>query len=214
MTGKIVISFQTAGPKADEQFIREYVLPAMERLPTLDSCDDVGFLRYGHDPKANHGEVRLHLSGDPEAIVRQEQDRWDKLVTDDLADSWESIEEDDEAKFGPTGAELSDRLTFLSSKMSKLAFEEFDADEFPSPVDTYPNEGPIPIGWWVLLHFLADQQAHSADEEIDTYVQGIRNRLFALGGFHGYDRADARIDDIIETLEETRHEVKEHLGKM
>lgn len=85
--------------------------------------------------------------------------------------------------------------------MSKIAFEAFDHGEFPAPVDTYPDEGPLPVGWYVLLHFLADQQAQSANEEIDVYTEGIRNRLFALGERYGYDRTSARIDVLIESLE-------------
>jgi hypothetical protein len=118
------------------------------------------------------------------------------------------LDENDSEKFGPHGVALCDRLTFVSSEMSKAAFEEFDYDEFPAAVDTYPDEGPLPVGWYVLLHFLADQQAHSADEEIDAYTEGIRNRLFALGDRYGYDRASARIDDLIDSLEETREQVK------
>jgi putative aminopeptidase FrvX len=51
MTEKTVISFETDGPRADEHLIREYVLSAMERLPAAANCDNVGFLRYGHDPQ-------------------------------------------------------------------------------------------------------------------------------------------------------------------
>lgn len=207
MTGKLIVSFKTADAEADEQFIRSYVLPAMDRLPGLDCCENVGFLRYGHDPQTDHGEVRLHLAGDADAVIAHEQDRWDELAADGLARSWDFVEEDDEETFGPTGAELSDTLTFLSSSMSKTAFETFDSGEFPAPVDTYPGEGPIPIGWYVLLHFLADQQAQSADEEIDAYVAGIRNRLFALGEFYSYQRASDCIDDLIQTLEDTREQV-------
>ena len=91
--------------------------------------------------------------------------------------------------------------------MSKHVFEEFDADEELAPVDTYSEEGPVPVGWWSVLHFLADQQALSPDEEIDAYLEGIRNRLWTLGLWYDYDRADERIDDLIDSLEEIRGEV-------
>lgn len=116
--------------------------------------------------------------------------------------------EDDTDKFGPSGADLVARLQFLASRMSRHVFEEFDADEALAPVDAYPEEGPVPVGWWSLLHFLADQRGLSADEEIAAYTEGIRNRLWTVGLSHGRDRADERIDELVESLEEIRGEVK------
>lgn len=205
---RTTVVFETDGVAGDERLIREYVLPAMERLPEHESCQDVGFLRYGHAPETDHGEVRLHLSGDVEAIIERESDRWDDVVEDGLAREWEVVgPEDDSDKFGPKGEELTARLQFLASHMSKHVFEEFGPDEALAPVDTYPDEGPLPVGWWSLLHFLADQQALAPDEEIDAYAEGIRNRLWTLGLTHGFDRADERIDDLVETLEGVREEV-------
>ncbi|MFC4549066.1 MULTISPECIES: hypothetical protein [Halorussus] len=208
MVERTTVVFETTGEEGDEQFVREYVLPAMERLRERDWCRDVGFLRYGHAPHDDGGEVRVHLRGDVEAIIEHESDRWETLVEDDLACDWKVVgPEDDSDKFGPRGEEMTVRLQFLTSRMSKHVFEEFDADEGLAPVDTYPEEGPVPVGWWSVLHFLADQQALSPDEEIDAYVEGIRNRLWTLGLWYDYDRADERIDDLIESLEEMRGEV-------
>jgi len=164
------------GIAADERLIREYVLPAMERLPEREGCTDVGFLRYGHAPETERGEVRLHLAGDVDALVDTESDRWDELVAEGLATDWEVTPEDDSETFGPTGAETVAELQFLSSRMAKQVFEAFDEGERLAPVDEHPGEGPVPAGWWTLLHFLADQQAYSADEEIDAYTEGIRRK--------------------------------------
>lgn len=92
--------------------------------------------------------------------------------------------------------------------MSKLVFEEFNHGEFPVPVDIYPDEGPLPVGWYILLHFLTDQQAQSADEEIDTYTEGIQNRLLAIREAYSYERVSDSIDDLIKILEDTREQVK------
>lgn len=200
--------FETDGPAGDERFVREYVLPAMERLPERGDCDDVGFLRYGHSPQTDRGEVRVHLLGDVDALVAEESDRWETLVEEGLVADWNVAgPEDDRDKFGPEGEELVVRLQFLTSHMSKHVFEEFDADEELAPVDTVPEEGPLPVGWWSVLHFLADQQALSPDEEIDAYVEGVRNRLWTLAAWHGADRAHERIDDLTQTLEGVRDEV-------
>lgn len=207
MTDRTTVAFETAGAAGDERFVREYVLPAMERLPEREWCRDVGFLRYGHAPHRDGGEVRVHLRGDVQTIVDRESDRWEAAVADGLARDWEVVgPEDDSDKFGPKGEELTARLQFLASRMSKHVFEEL-GDEALAPVDTYPDEGPVPVGWWSLLHFLADQRALSPDEEIDAYVEGVRNRLWALGQWHGADRADERIDDLHDALEDVREKV-------
>jgi len=201
------VTFGTDGVDGDERLIRAYVLPAMERLPEREDCTDVGFLRYGHAPESAGGEVRLHLAGDVDALIEAESGRWDELVTEGLATDWEVTPEDDSETFGPTGAETVAELQFLSSRMSKHVFEEFDEGERLAPVDEHPDEGPVPAGWWTLLHFLADQQTYTAAEEIDAYTEGIRNRLWRIGSVEGADAANARIDDLQDKLEEVREEV-------
>lgn len=207
MADRTTVRFGTDGADADERFIREYVLPAMERLPKREDCTDVGFLRYGHAPETDGGEVRLHLAGDVDALIEAETDRWDDLVADAIATDWTEQPEDDSEAFGPAGAETVAELQFLSSRMAKHVFETYDSNERLALVDEHPEEGPVPVGWWTLLHFLADQQAYTADEEIDAYTEGIRNRLWRVGTVEGPEAAHARIDDLQDTLEEVREEV-------
>lgn len=207
MADRTTVVFETDGADADERLVREYVLSAMDRLPESDTCEDVGFLRYGHAPDSEGGEVRLYLQGEPEAIVENESPRWDALVEEGLAREWvDDGPEDDTATFGERGGETVAALQFLASRMSKVALESDVVDDL-APVDTYPGEGPVPVGWWTLLHFLADQRALSADEEIDAYVEGIRNRLWSIGLVEGEGRANERIDDLVAELEAVRDEV-------
>jgi len=204
---RTTVVFDTDGPAADERFVREYVLPAMDRLPDTDGCRDVGFLRYGHAPDADGGEVRLHLRGDVDAVVERESDRWDELVADGLVEGWtDAGPEDDGDKFGPRGAETIVRLEFLAGHMSKLFLEEFDGETL-APVDTCPDEGPVPVGWWSLLHFLANQRGLSAGAEIDAYREGIRNRLWTVALTEGEDAAEQRIDELVDALDGVREEV-------
>ena len=209
MTDRTTVVFETEDAAGDERLVREYVLPAMERLPESDTCEEVGFLRYGHAPEAESGEVRLHLRGDVEAVVENESPRWEALVEDGLARRWvDAGPEDDADTFGERGAETVADLQFLASRMSKAAFEDEDLDDL-APVDTYPDEGSVPVGWWTLLHFLADQRALSADEEIDAYREGVRNRLWAVALSAGEDAANDRIDRLVAELEGVRDEVAE-----
>lgn len=207
MSDRTTVVFETDGADADERLVREYVLPAMDRLPESDTCEKVGFLRYGHAPDAEGGEVRLYLRGDPDAIVENESPRWDAVVEEGLARDWvDDGPEDDTATFGDRGGETVADLQFLASRMSKVALES-EATNGLEPVDTYPGEGPVPVGWWTLLHFLADQRALSADEEIDAYVEGVRNRLWTIGLSEGEERANERIDHLLDELEAVRDEV-------
>jgi hypothetical protein len=142
MTERTTVAFETDGVEGDERFVREYVLPAMERLPEHEWCQDVGCLRYGHAPNGDGGEVRVHLRGDVETLVERESSRWETLVEDDHVRDREVVgPENDSDKFGPSGEELTVRLQFLASRMSRHVFEEFDPDEEVAPVDTYPDEG-------------------------------------------------------------------------
>lgn len=212
MSDRTTIVFETADEDADERLIREYVLPAMEHLPESDVCEAVGFLRYGHAPASDGGEVRLYLRGDADAVVANESPRWDALVEDGFARSWvDDGPEDDRETFGERGGEAVADLQFVASRMSKVAFEADVTDDL-APVDSFPGEGPVPVGWWTLLHFLADQRALSADEEMDAYLEGIRNRLWTVGMADGEARANERIDDLVAELEGVREEVAAMAG--
>lgn len=207
MSDRTTIVFETADEAADERLVREYVLPAMDHLPESDGCEEVGFLRYGHAPASDGGEVRLYLRGDVDAVVANESPRWDALVEDGLARSWvDDGPEDDRDTFGEQGGEAVADLQFVASRMSKVAFEA-DVTADLAPVDSFPDEGPVPVGWWTLLHFLADQRALSADEEIGAYTEGIRNRLWAIGLSAGAEASNEKIDELVAELEDVRDEV-------
>lgn len=142
----------------------------------------------------------MHVRGDFDAAVEREP--WAALVEDGLADGWERREEADSERWGPQGVALSRRLTSLSSRMARKVFEQFDPGERRAPVDTYSDEGPLPVGWWTLWHFLANQQALSADGEIDACMECVRNRPWTLAARDGRRRTDERIDDLEAVREE------------
>lgn len=204
MFERVRVDFETDGVAADDRLVREYALPATERLRDLDACEDAGYLRYGHEPGRGGGMVSLFVRGDADAVVAAERDRWDELAASGLVREWTVRDHPPLVEqFGEEGAVLSDRFIYLASRMSAHVYEEFD--DPPAPADSFPDEGDgVPVGWWTLLHFLADQQAYGADDEIDAYAEGIRNRLFALTKYHGVERASDRIDDLIADLEATR----------
>jgi len=202
-----VVEFDTAGAAADERLVREYLLDARDRLLATDACERCGFLRYGHDPSRPGGQVRLHLRGETELLVAAERDRWDELVEDGLARSWAVAGPDDDTEtFGPRGDALVEELQFLATAMARQLYDEYDKLTALAPVDSYPEDGPVPAGWWTLLHFLSNHRALSASEEIDVSLQMMRNRLLSLGA-RDPTQADRKLEQLQDDLDELRAEI-------
>ncbi|PSQ30015.1 hypothetical protein BRD16_08865 [Halobacteriales archaeon SW_6_65_46] len=207
MADVTVVEFDTAGATADERLVREYLLDARDRLLATDACERCGFLRYGHDPSRPGGQVRLHLRGETELLVAAERDRWDELVEDGLARSWEEVGPDDDTEtFGPRGDALVEELQFLATAMARPLYEEYDDLTALAPVDSYPGDGPVPAGWWTLLHFLSNHRALSASEEVDASFQMMRNRLLSLGA-RDPTRAIREIEQLQDDLDALRAEI-------
>lgn len=211
MTEQRLVHFTTTGPQADEQFIREYVLEAVDRLPEQPGCDAVGFVPAGQKP-IEGGLVLLQVVGDVNAVVESERDRWDALADQGLIEDW-TVDESDQnvvGHWGENGAELRTRLDSLAARMSRLVFEEFETS--PDPVDAHPEEAddresPTGVGWWALLHLLTLHQGYSYEEEVDAYVEAIRDASHHIAQYEGPEPAQAKLDEVIGTLERVRDEV-------
>lgn len=207
MADATVIEFDTTGAAADERLVREYVLAARDRLLSTDACENCGFLRYGHDPSRPGGQVRLHLRGEVELLVAAERDRWDELVEDGPARSWQEVGPDDDTEtFGPRGDALVDDLQFLATAMARPLYDEYDDLTELAPVDSYPDDGPVPAGWWTLLHFLSNHRALTAREEIDASFEAVRNRLLSLGA-RDPTQAERTIEQLQDDLDELRADI-------
>lgn len=208
MSDRKVIIFETDGVDAEDRLIREYVVPAFHRLEDRDDIRWLMFNRYGHDPSVERGEVVFYLFGDVEAVADDERNRWDTLVEDDLAIDWWAddrevrIDELDEPE------RLQHRLRATASRMSVTFFEEFE--EFPAALDEFEGKGNVSrietfgVGWWICLHYLINQlgyQANGGEEEIDLLFEDIRNRLYSLISCFGPERAEAKIEELVDALE-------------
>jgi len=68
------ISFVKTGHEADEQLIREYILPPLNRLESTDGCKGIRFPRFGQDPRYEKSEVILGAYGEYEAVVEAERE--------------------------------------------------------------------------------------------------------------------------------------------
>lgn len=213
MSDRTVVIFETRDIVAEEQLIREYIVPAFNRLGRQNEIRWLMFNRYGADPSVDGGEVTFSIFGDVDAVTDDETERWDALVADGLADEWWTndthvrIDDFDDKEF------LRHRMRATASRMSIEFFEEFD--ELPDAVDEFNDDGNFGVGWWMCLHHLINQlgyQANDGEEEIDLLFEGLRNRLYALAGGVSTGRAEAKVDELITELNSLPAEVRREVG--
>lgn len=210
MVTGMVVRFITDSHEADEALIREYLVPSLHRLNTIDGCDGIRFYRFGSDVRRDDGEVRLAIYGDYEAVIDAERNRWDELATEDCIEYWEPDEPPSAMGYPDSVGAFYQRLDVLTTEMAALYYQALD--ERPAPVDAFPDvELPTPIGWWVAFHLLMNQLGYSAEEEIKTCFQCIDNRLFALAALEDPDYARDYIADLHAQLDdvETRIDARE-----
>lgn len=209
MSDRKVVVFETSDVVAEEALIREYVVPAFQRLEDRDDVRWLAFGRYGHDPSVNDGEVTFYVYGDPEAVADDERSRWDELVADGFADEWWTddteirIDELDESE------RLHTRLWATASRMAVTFFEEFD--EVPAPIAEFDADEEFGVGWWIGLHHLVNDLGYQADdggEEIDLLFETLRSRLFALALALDPDWSAEKAAELIETLESLPPELR------
>lgn len=209
MSDRKVIIFETADVDTELALIREYVVPAFDRLGDRDDVRWLTFGRYGHDPSVDGGEVTFYIFGDVEAVADDEQDRWDELVADSFAEEWWT--DDTEVRIDELDADtrLHRRMWATASRMAVEFFEEFE--RFPDPVAEFDGDGEFGVGWWLGLHHLINDlgyQANDGEEEIDLLFENIRNRLFVLSVAVGPDRAEDKVNELIERLESLPPELR------
>lgn len=206
------ILFQTDSEKEAEQFVREYVLDAVDRIPEIESCDNIGF-GLNEPPNPDGGSVMMTVDADADKFVQQEKERWEQAHEMGLITGWETTAFDEVAlaeEYGENGAELAPRLGTLAEKMAAHVYDEFDdLDNLPATVDTFPDEH-TEIGWWFIPHHLTFASlGYSATEELSVHMAGVEEALRIIAERGGEQKVDTEIDDLIEALEEMRDDVKE-----
>lgn len=213
----------------EREFLRTYMVDAWDRLEASDHVESAWFWRFGqtsrHDPieledgtVLDGGGVILVVNGDPDPApaIEDERERWQALADGDLLDTWEvkGFRPDyDNARakmienFGQEGGALAYRLRPLATRTTLGLLETFDED-LPA-VGEATEDNPLPVGEWVLIHYLMKQNGHDWYEEIDACRRAIRNRLRSLSEFHGEEAARDELETVIEELEGLRGEFPE-----
>ncbi|WP_224269044.1 hypothetical protein [Haloprofundus salinisoli] len=206
------ISFVTTGHEADEQLIREYIVPSLNRLETIEGCEGVRFSRFGQDTRYEKSEVILGIYGEYEAVVEAERERWDELVEEGFAESW-SRKGMPFANRPEDVQEILGEAYILGSHMAAEYYETFD--ERPGLVEEVTDDAGRRYGLWSAFHVLANNIGCDPEEEVDAYDILLRDRLIALTELRGHDFVRTQIDELraaLDELEETVDELEEQGG--
>ena len=206
------ISFVTTGHEADEQLIREYIVPSMDRLETIDGCNGVRFSRFGQDTRYEKSEVILGIYGGHEAVVESERERWDELVEEGVIESW-SRKGTPFANQPEDVKEILGEAYVLGSHMPAEYYQTFD--ERPRLVDETTDDAGRQYGLWSAFHVLANNIGYDPVEEVDAYEILLRDRLVALTELRGHDFVRDQIDELrskLDGLEQTVDELEEQGG--
>ena len=206
------ISFRTSGHEADERLLREYLVPEMDRLESIEGCTGVRFARFGQVPQYDASEVRLGIYGDYEAVIDVERERWDELVEEGLIESWEQIGAPFADQSEAVQATLRDAY-LLGSRMATEYVESFE--DRPGLVAETTDEAGRRYGLWTALHVFANNAGYSASAEVDAYELLLRDRLVALTELRGHEFVRERIEELrgeLDELEATVDELDEQGG--
>lgn len=224
MPESVSLRFSTGSQANAERFLTEYVLDAVDRVQDMDACDCFTFVPSqpatgdrptGLQTQSPDYTIVLTIRGETDNIIHAERDRWDRLVEDGIITEWEvkrSVDVEELVdELGQKRATLVAHTSNLSARVATLAYEAFeDLDTTPGAVDTYPNEesDAAPFGWWSVLHNVTVQLNYSMVEEVEAYRYGLEHALRNIAEHEGDDEAEARLDDVIETLEAMRTDIK------
>ena len=206
------VLFLTESEEDVDQFIREYVLDAIDRVDETGVCEGISFDR--DEPLNPDGEsVGLIVASDFDAFVDHEREYWEKYREEGIIDDWRTrpaSREQVEERFGENGFDLARRLTSLAGQMGRIAYVEFDDEPFPPAEDAYPKERGSPVGWWAALHNLTvGNLDYSPREEIRMHRSTLDEDLRIIAEREGPEAVDEEIDDFIDALEDMREDVKE-----
>lgn len=219
------VIFELPDTDSEGEFLREYMVPAWDRLQASDAFESGWFWRAGNFPhndlaelnREDHDLTRLEpgtiyftINGDPSTVIENETPRWQEFADDGLLDGWETethpeydnVREKMHDKYGTMGG---DRVYTLRQIAADTAISVLDAFDRPLSIRGEETEdNPVPVGYWTMCHFLMKPHGYDWDEEIDAYTKSIENRLASLAVFSSEQTARQRLDDVIEDLQALR----------
>ena len=204
------VMFQTNNEELTEQFVRDYVVDAIERAADFDGCEGAHFGLAPSNTDENGAAIGVY--GNADEFIEHEKPTWDEYEQDGVVQEWNVTHRSQEwveQSFGKRGAELTERLLPLADRMASIVYEEFDSlDDLPAPHDANPEED-LSAGWWVVPHHIAYASLnYSAAEEIEMHKAGIEEDLKLIAEQEGEGAVDSHLDSLLSDLEEMRDSVK------
>ena len=202
--------FQTESEELTEQFVRDYVVDAIQRAAKFDGCEGTYFGLAPSNTDENGAAIRVY--GDADEFIEHEKPTWDEYEQDGVIQEWNVTHRSQEwveQSFGKRGADLTERLLPLADRMASIVYEEYDSlDDLPAPHDANPEED-LSVGWWVVPHHIAYASLnYSAGEEIEMHKAGIEEDLKLIAEQDGDEAVDSHLDSLLSDLEEMREPVK------
>lgn len=199
--GELSVFADTPDNETEERFVREYVVPTIERLG--EKYELIFYGRYSTSTSVEGGHVKISFKGDPDAILSEERDKLDSF---DYLDEWwaERETETEESRNSEEERDLIERCTRMAAKMNVHYFGEFD--EQPPIGDVTEDRFHTP-GIWMLIHTLLNGQGYSPEEEADALFLALRDRLARIGIEHNEDHVDELVVKLHEQLDETQERI-------
>lgn len=193
---ELSVTVETPSLETEERFIREYVVPTVERLGDADEVRFWG--RYSASNAVDGGRVKIVFAGDPDRILTAERERLDRF---DYVEEWHAeVEADGDTRMTDVEQDLQDRIGRVAAQMNVHFFEEFD--ERP-PVGRVTDDRFHTRGIWVLLHFLLNEQGYPPEQEVDALFMAIRDRLARIEAEDDLERVEALVAELHERLDDT-----------
>jgi hypothetical protein len=219
----IQVTFRVPDSDHEIAFLREYMVPAWDRLEATPAFKSGWFWRAGAFAHHDHAEltreehdlehldpgtVHLIINGDATAVVETEREHWRAVAADGPLDDWATTsfrpdyvnaQEKLRGKYGPAGGDRVYALRQLAAETTVALLAEF---EEPLPVAGEATEAnPVPIGYWAMIQYIMKPLGYDWYQEIDACSRAIRNRLVSLAAFTSEAEARELLGDVIDDLE-------------
>lgn len=198
---ELKVTVDTPDVETEEQFIREYVVPAVKRLG--ETYEIIFYGRYFASTDIEGGQIRIVFKGDPDEILTEERERWGSF---DYVDGWDTEIESGEGKSKKTAEEraLVEQCGRVAARMNVHYFEEFD--DRP-PIGRVTEDRFHTRGIWVLIHFLLNEQGYSPEEEVDALFLALRDRLARIEAEHDLERVEEVVTELHDRLDDTQDKI-------
>lgn len=216
------VTFEFDRMEDERRFLREYMVPAWERFEGMDAFESGWFWRHGRSARhgidgLEEGRIIFVINGTPETVVERERERWDARTVDGQLVDWTTRTFDPEYEdsldkvrrnFGEVGGRRNYRLRTLAPGLTLDVLREFD-EQLPA-VGEPTEENPLPVNFWVLIHYLMKQSGYDWYDEIDACTKAIENRLRSLADFEDEVEAQRQLRETIEELQAFSDELADH----